>query len=81
MFNYFFIIISRILDSSTQIWHGTLHICCQRKTSVNGFEEFELEILKKTYMYLYPLIDWNKTIVSPSYVCQVQRNNCSWKRF
>ena len=64
----FIIIISRILDPSTQIWHGTLHICCQSKTSVNGFQELELENLKKIYMYLYPLIRSNKIKVSPSYV-------------
>ena len=56
----------RLRDPSTQIWHGASHILNLHKPTVYTLSYLELLHLQKTYTYLYPLVDFGNTVISPS---------------
>ena len=49
-----------------QVWHGASHILNLHKPIVYTMSSLELLNIRKTYMYLYPLIDFDNAIISPS---------------
>lgn len=57
---------SRQIDPTIQIWHNVTNVVNLRIPTVYTLSSYELESLRKTYMYMYPLVDFNSAVVSPS---------------
>ena len=55
------------MDPSRQMWYDLDFVISLNKTTIETLDCFELDNIQQTYQYLYPLINFDNTIVSSSF--------------
>ena len=58
---------SRLVDPSRQMWYDLDIVNSLSKTTIEKLDCFQLDNIQQTYQYMYPLINFDNTIVSSSF--------------
>ena len=58
---------SRLVDPSRQMWYDLDIVNSLSKTTIETLDCFQLDNIQQTYQYMYPLINFDNTVVSSSF--------------
>ena len=59
--------LSRLVDPSRQMWYDLDIVNSLSKTTIETLDCFQLDNIQQTFQYLYPLVNFDKTVVSSSF--------------
>ena len=59
-----FFLLSRLVDPSRQMWYDLDIVNSLSKTTIETLDCFQLDNIQQTFQYLYPLVNFDNTVVS-----------------